>query len=61
MQPVSFVFADAANVAEALGHHAAGGGRDVDADPLAVEGLGGDQGGAAAAEGVQDYVVFVGG
>jgi hypothetical protein len=47
------------NVAEALGHDAAGGGRDVDADPLAVEVLRGDQGGTATAKGVEDDVVGV--
>lgn len=49
-----------ADVAQALGHDAAGGGGDVDADPLSAEVLGGDEGRAAAAEGVKDDVVGVG-
>jgi len=48
-----------ADIAEAFGHDAAGGGRDVDADPLPPEVLGSDQGCAAAAEGVADDVVGV--
>ena len=60
VSPVDFVFAQFADIAQALGHDAAGGGRDVDADPLAVEVLRGDEGRAAAAEGVEDDVVFVG-
>lgn len=57
--PESLVLLELANVAEALGHDAASGGGNVDADPLAVEVLGGDKSGAAAAEGVEDDVVGV--
>jgi hypothetical protein len=58
--PERLALAHAAHIAQALGHHAAGGGGDVDPDPLALELLRGDERGAAAAEGVEDDVVFVG-
>jgi len=32
-----FILAEFAHIAQPLGHHTAGGGRDVDADPLAIE------------------------
>ena len=55
--PELFVFVEFADVAQALRHDAAGGGRLIDSDPLAAEILRGDEGGPAAAEGVQDDVV----
>ena len=59
VQPIVLVLAQLAHIAQPLGHHPAGGGRDVDADPLATEILGGDQGGAAAAKGIENDVVRV--
>jgi len=49
----------AADVAQALGRDAAGRGRNVNADPLALELLGRHEGGSAAAEGVEDDFILV--
>ena len=59
MQPVVFVLAQFANIAQPLRHYTAGSGRDVDANPLTVEDLSGDQCGSATAEGVENNVVLV--
>ena len=59
MLPERLRLRHAADVAQALGHDAAGGGRNVDADPLALEFLRRHQRRAAAAEGVEHDVVLV--
>jgi hypothetical protein len=58
-EPHLLVFWEPAHVPKAFGHHPAGGGRDVDPDPLAAEVLRRDEGRAAAAEGVEDGVIRV--
>ena len=57
--PAWIGFLHVADIAQPLGHHTAGGGRDVDADPLTAKILRCDQCGAAAAEGVEDDVVLM--
>ena len=58
---VCFADVGAVGVVEAGLDEADGEVGDVDADPAAVEFLGDLNGGSAAAEGVEDYVAFVGG
>ena len=50
----------AEGIGEALLDEADGEVGDVDPDPAAIEALGYLNGGAAAAEGIEDYVAFVG-
>ena len=57
--PQVFVLADFTNIAQPLGHDAAGGGRDVYADPLATKVLRSDQGRPASAKGIEDNVVGI--
>ncbi len=56
---VGFSYLRAEGIIEPILDEADGEVGDVDADPAAVEFLGDLDGGAAAAEGVEDYVAFV--
>jgi hypothetical protein len=57
--PPRLALLHAADIAQPFGHHPAGGGRNVDADPLSAKVLRRDQSGTAAAEGIEDDVVRV--
>lgn len=59
VEPVVFVLTNFADIAQALGHDAASGRGDVDANPLTTEILGRDKGSAATTESVEDDVVGV--
>src|ERR1017187_7575125 len=57
--PERLAFRQTANIAQALGHDAAGGGRNINANPLAFQILRRDEFRAATAKGIQHDVVLV--